>query len=149
MTVDEYWQKYLKESGKKATLKYNGEYQLGENSETIIQNTALVLAGRKTLNCSSVYSFDIDMIPLPKPHDYYVVTDVNDNPVCIVQNKNISVMAFKDVTWDIAQKEGEYSNIEQWRQAHIEFFEDEAALMGYEFSEDMPLLFEEFEVVYS
>ena len=58
-------------------------------------------------------------------------------------------MAFKDVTWDIAQKEGEYSNIEQWRQEHIEFFEDEAALMGYEFSEDMPLLFEEFEVVYS
>jgi len=57
-------------------------------------------------------------------------------------------MAFKDVTWEYARKEGEDQNIEQWRENHIEFFKDEADLMGYDFSEDMPVVFEEFEVVY-
>ena len=38
--------------------------------------------------------------------------------------------------------------MEQWRQSHIEYFEEEADIIGYNFSESMPIVFEEFEVVY-
>ena len=47
MTVDEFWQKFLKDSNKRPDLKYNGEFQFGEETETICELTALVLAGKK------------------------------------------------------------------------------------------------------
>ena len=37
--------------------------------------------------------------------------------------------------------------LESWRKNHEKFFKEEGRLLGYEFSEDMPVIFEEFEVV--
>ena len=148
MTVDEFWQKFLKDSNKRPDLKYNGEFQFGEETETICELTALVLAGKKTAVCSSLYSFGIDMMRRPEKNDYYVITDSGDNPVCVIRNTNVTVLSFNNVTWDMAVKEGNCNSIEEWRENHIEAFKDEADIMGYDFSEDMPIVFEEFEVIY-
>ncbi|MGO1528704.1 MAG: ASCH domain-containing protein, partial [Senegalia sp. (in: firmicutes)] len=43
--------------------------------------------------------------------------------------------------------EGDKS-LEYWRKAHINFFSRELEKYDIEFSEDMPVVFEEFEVVY-
>ena len=56
--------------------------------------------------------------------------------------------AFKDVTWQIAEKDGESSSIEEWRENYREYLEEEADIVGFEFSEDTPVVIEEFEVVY-
>ncbi|MBP5403140.1 MAG: ASCH domain-containing protein [Treponema sp.] len=148
MTTDEYWQKFLKEKNKKPDLKYNGEFQFGMGDDEDSGLLGLVISGRKTAVTSSLYSFDIDMERVPKKGDYYIITDNSGNPVCIIHEVNVQVTAFKDVTWEYAQKEGEDENISQWRNSHIDFFMDEGDIMGYEFSEDMPVVLEEFEVVY-
>lgn len=148
MTVDSFWQLFLKETGKRADLKYGGEIQLGEDSEKNAELTALVLAGKKTASCSSLYSFDIDMIPLPKKNSYYILTDFCGNPVCVIRDTNVSVLSFDDVTWELASREEENTSIEDWRESRADFFEEEAAVMGYTFSKSMPVVFEEFEVVY-
>ncbi|MGN0740997.1 MAG: ASCH domain-containing protein [Treponema sp.] len=148
MTVDEFWQKFLKDSNKRPDLKYNGEFQLGEGTENICELTALVLAGKKTAACSSLYSFDIDMMRRPEKNDYYIITDAGDNPVCVIRNTNVTVLSLNNVTWEMAVKEGDCNSIEEWRENHIEFFREEADIMGYDFSEDMPVVFEEFEVIY-
>ena len=56
-------------------------------------------------------------------------------------------MPYKDITFEIAVLEGEDDSLESWRKNHEKFFKEEGRLLGYEFSEDMPVIFEEFEVV--
>ena len=52
------------------------------------------------------------------------------------------------VTYDICKREGEDECIETWRDGHRRFFEKESKELGYEFSEDLLVIFEDFEVVY-
>lgn len=44
--------------------------------------------------------------------------------------------------------EGEDDTLESWRAGHIRFFKEEGNELGYEFSNDMPVVFEDFEIVY-
>ena len=45
-------------------------------------------------------------------------------------------------------QEGEDDSLESWREGHIRFFRNEGKELGYEFKEDMLVVFEDFEVVY-
>jgi len=108
----------------------------------------LVLIGQKKATASSYYAFDKQGLSLPKTGDYSIVTDFANNPKCVIQTKNVRLIAFKDMTFEICKLEGEDDSLESWREGHIRFFSHEALDLGYEFSEDMPVIFEEFDVVY-
>jgi uncharacterized protein YhfF len=108
----------------------------------------LVLIGQKKATASSYYAFDKQGLSLPKVGDYSIVTDFANHPKCVIQTKNIRMILFKDMTYDICKLEGEDDSLESWREGHIRFFSHEAITLGYVFSEDMPVVFEEFEVVY-
>ena len=43
--------------------------------------------------------------------------------------------------------QGEDESIESWKQTHEKFFREEGHELGYRFSEDMDIVFEEFEVI--
>ena len=57
-------------------------------------------------------------------------------------------MPFKDMTFDICALEGEDENLESWQKGHRAFFEAEGEKLGFSFSEDALIVFEEFEVVF-
>lgn len=52
------------------------------------------------------------------------------------------------MTYEICKREGEDDNLASWKTGHLKFFTEDCRRMGCEFSPDMPLLFEDFEVVY-
>lgn len=52
------------------------------------------------------------------------------------------------MTYDICKREGEDDSLESWRAGHIKYFTQEGKQVGYDFREDMPVVFEDFEVVY-
>ena len=108
----------------------------------------LVLIGQKRATCSSMRSFEIDGEALPKPGDLSVVTDWDGNPRCVIETTQITIMKFSDMTYDICQREGEDECLETWRDGHARFFTAEGKETGYEFSEDMEIVFEDFKVVY-
>lgn len=56
---------------------------------------------------------------------------------------------FKDITYDICKREGEDDDLESWRNGHISFFSNEGRKLGYTFTEDMPVIFEDFKMVFS
>ncbi len=148
MNANDFWIKFKKEKNYPDTLKYHGELQFGYDEITTNQLNSLVLCGIKKATCSSLESFELNMLSIPKAGYYFVLTDFQDNAVCIIKDVNVNIMAFKQMYWELAQKEGEDSNMEQWRERHIESFEDEAIELGYEFNEDTLIVFEEFEVIY-
>ena len=59
----------------------------------------------------------------------------------------VRVMRYGDITFDIAKLEGEDDSLESWRRNHERFFREEGKELGYTFSEDLDVVFEEFEVI--
>lgn len=119
-------------------------FELTENACNYLLD--LVLKGiKKATSCSyDGYEEDEEM---PKVGDMSVITDWDDNPRCVIRTTNIRIIPFKDITYDIAKLEGEDENLELWRKTHEKFFKAEGEELGYTFSDDMKVLFEEFEVV--
>jgi len=52
------------------------------------------------------------------------------------------------MTYAICKREGEHETLEAWQSDHIIFFNAEGAEIGYEFSWEMTILFEDFAVIY-
>ena len=57
-------------------------------------------------------------------------------------------MTFKEMTFEIAKLEGEDECLDTWIKNLVAFFKEEGEEKGYSFTYDMPIFFEEFELVY-
>jgi uncharacterized protein YhfF len=87
---------------------------------------------------------------LPETGEYNIILDAGDEAVCITRTTKVDVGRFSQVTADHAHREGEGDrSLSHWRDVHRKFFTQELEAEGLEFSEDMKLVCEEFEVVYS
>lgn len=107
----------------------------------------LVLKGQKKATASSVIGYQIEGGEIPKEGNLSVITDWDGNPKCVIKTTRVRIIPYKDITHDIAKLEGEDDNLESWRKNHEKFFTEEGNELGYQFSEDMEVIFEEFEVI--
>ena len=105
---------------------------------------ALVMAGKKTATCWTYALHEQGNEPMQEAGDFYVVLDSKDEPLCIVRVTSVEVIPFKEVTPEFAAAEGEGDlSYEYWYEAHKWFFQEQ----GLEFSEDMRVVCERFELV--
>lgn len=127
-----------------------GEYEawaFGDDADTLAQ---LVKDGIKTATCSAYCFYEMENEVLPAEGGYNIVLDSRNNAVCITQTTKVYVIPFSQVTSDHAYREGEGDrSLSYWRGVHRKFFTEELEAEGLEFSEDIPLVCEEFRVVYS
>ena len=107
----------------------------------------LVLEGKKRATSSSVYTFKAEGQDIPKEGDLSVITDWDGDPKCVIRTAKVHAIPYRDITFDLARLEGEDDSLESWRKSHEKFFTAEGQELGYQFSEDMDVIFEEFEVV--
>ena len=108
-----------------------------------------ILSGKKTAFFSALSSFLIDSEPLPLSGELYMVFDRSNNPVCIIEIDSVEIVPFCEVTWEMAQKEGEDSSLNEWKEKQKENLEDEGNILGFSFSEDLKLVYQTFRVVYT
>ncbi len=107
----------------------------------------LVLEGKKRATSSSLRGYQVENEPLPKVGDMSVITDWDGNDGCVIRTTSVEIYRFGDMTFDIVKEEGEDECLETWREKHIRFFTEEGKEVGYTFDEDMPVVFERFEIV--
>ena len=107
----------------------------------------LVLKGQKKATASSVLGYQIEGEEIPKEGNLSVITDWDGNPRCVIKTTRVRIIPYKDITFDIAKLEGEDDTPESWRKNHEKFFTEEGKDLGYKFSEEMEVIFEEFEVI--
>ena len=98
----------------------------------------LVLDGKK-MATTSLFEFD----SLSTVGDVSILTDSNNNDMCILKTKKVIVTEFKNITWDIAKLEGENKSLEEWRKVHKDFF----SKIDSSFNDDTEVIFEIFEVI--
>ena len=146
--LDEYWNKFVSEKNLPADTKCAGDLFFEAKGFVGDELTALVASGQKTAFFSSYATFAIDQEPLPVSGELYIVVDRAHEPVCVIELESVNVLPFNEVTWEMAKKEGEDESLEAWREKHQEYLEDEGAVLGFEFTPDIKLVFQSFRMIY-
>lgn len=147
MTAEEMWNKF---SALTPDAKEYTAWAFGGGSKEVSDSLArLVLDGTKTATASAYPLYEYDKEPLPETGQYSVILNSRDQAMCIIRTTRVSVAPFSSVTAEHAYKEGEFDrSLAEWRKCHKAVFTADLEEAGLEFFEDMPVVCEEFEVVY-
>ena len=150
MTAFEFWNQYLKDTNQKAeNAVYNGELCFEDSSWAGQGQLSLVLGGKKTAIFTPFPSFDINRESVPAGGEVYIVEDTEEEPCAVIRVKDVKVLPFNEIDWELAKQDGENNSLEEWQDKEREFFEDEADLCGFDFTEDMLVVCEIFELIYT
>lgn len=147
--ISAFWDKFLKETKRNATEKYFECFYFDNTEESANYLLSLVLNGKKKATASSALSFECSNSPLPKVGDLSIVTDWGGKPHCVIKTTNVTILPFQDITFDICKREGEDDSLKSWQEGHVNFFMEDGKSEGYKFTWDMPVVFEDFEVIYT
>lgn len=128
-------------------LEQMDRWHFADTEQTANQLLKLVLAGKKTATSSSLRGYEKDNAPLPQAGDSSIITFWDGTPGCVVKTTRVRVIPYNEMTYDIVRLEGEDDTLESWQKTHAAFWRAEGQRCGYAFSEDMPVVFEEFEVL--
>lgn len=146
--VDIFWKTFLQETCRPENTKYLEVFHFELTKKPANELLRLVLIGQKKATASSLWSYELEGESIPKVGDLSIVTDWEGVPRCVIKTTVVNILPFSDITYDICKREGEDDTLESWRNGHIRFFKEEGKELGYEFRSDMPVVFEDFEVVY-
>jgi len=149
MTIEEFWQEFLHTTGKDPQTRYLESFHFDLNEKSANELLELVLIGKKRATASSMLAYEKENCRAPRVGDLSIVTDWDNNPRCVIETTAVTIYKFKEITFDICKREGEDECLETWQKGHAHYFTLDGKELGYEFSEDMPVLFEDFKVVYS
>lgn len=143
MTAKEMWAAFTQAQPTDAEYE---AWAFGDDADTLAR---LVLEGAKTATASAYPLYALEGEDLPKVGDHSVVLDAKENAVCVIRSTRVYVTPYHLITADHARKEGEGDrSLGCWRKVHEAFFREEMSQAGLTFTEDMPVVCEEFEVLY-
>lgn len=125
-------------------IKYKDAFQFGASADWLAD---LVVKGKKTATTSGYVFYELEKEALPQAGEYYIVLNVTDAPVAIIQIESVEVMPMNDVSEEFALAEGE-GDYQFWWDAHEKFFSDLLKEYDKEFSPDMLVVCERFKKVY-
>ena len=150
-SIEKMWNDYLKsigESIEETEKKYTyWHFEVTEESANKLAN--LVLNGVKKATAASLWVEKHDQGEIPKVGDYSIITDWDGVAKCIIQTTRLDVVPYNQVTEDFAKIEGEGDrSLEYWREVHEIYYTKECSRIGRKFTQDMPVICEEFEIVY-
>lgn len=144
MTHQEMWAAY--QAANPAAGKDYEAWAYGDAPDTLAE---LTRTGVKTATASAGPLYGLEGEPLPAPGQYSVILDSREQAVCVVRTTNVYTVPFDEVSEEQAFREGEGDrSLDYWRRVHEDFFRKELAGAGLEFSPEMPVVCEEFEVVF-
>ena len=145
---DEFWNRFIQNTGRSPEDRCAGDLNFEAKGFVGDELVTLVLSGKKTAFFTSWATYSIDQEPLPVSGELYLVLDRTNKARCVIETEEVRIVPFNEVTWDMAQKEGEDENLGAWKEKKQEYLEDEGAILGFEFTPDMKLVYQEFKLVY-
>jgi uncharacterized protein YhfF len=110
--------------------------------------TELAIKRVKRATAHMVMDFEINNVTRRKQGDYWMILWEDLSPAVIVELIKVEERDFKDVDAEFAAREGEGDgSLEFWKQCHEEYFKLQLSDWGREWSEDIRVVLESFEVV--
>ncbi len=150
--VRDYWRSYLdslRSDPPSPDLEYSA-WAFGNTPEMADNLGDLVKREVKIATASLAWAYEADGDPHPEVGDISIILDGAGNPMCIIETTAIEVMAFNTVGEKHAYEEGEGDrSLDYWREVHWAFFTEECHSIGRQPARDMPVVCEQFRLIYS
>jgi ribonuclease BN (tRNA processing enzyme)/uncharacterized protein YhfF len=121
----------------------------GDSPQLADELIAFVVDGPKRATAGLVASYAADGEPLPRAGSHWVACDGSGKPRAVLRSTELRVGPLSSVDAQFAWDEGEYDRtLETWLDGHRRYFRRECERIGIEFSDDLEVCFERFEVVW-
>lgn len=147
MTKKEMWAAYILENPSCRDENYEAWCYGGEMPDLLAELTVL---GTKTATASAYPFYEYEKCELPKVEKYNIILDTKGSAVCITKTIHVTIVPFMEVSVEHAYKEGEGNrSLQYWRDIHAKVFTEELSKINENFSEDMLVVCEEFQVVFT
>ncbi len=146
--LGEFWQGFLEEKGLDDDTECSEVFRFGRSEDESQRLLKLVLRGKKRASTSSYLAYEAEGDALPEKGSYSIITDWDGIPRCVIRVTKVKVIPFCEITQEQALREGEDKLLEEWQERHREFFKMHGSMIGYGFTEDMPVVYEEFHLEY-
>ena len=150
MNAAEIWEEFCRKKNLDPGTPYEA-WSFGNDARTADELAELVVKGLKfgTASLYDDYVYENALDELPKPEEYSVILDGNDEAVCVIRDYDVCIRPFKEVPPSHAYAEGEGDrSLEYWRKVHRDFFEKCSEESGIPFNEDSLVVCELFSVEY-
>ncbi len=149
-SVIKLWQSYLKENKLADNTTRPPHYYFCNNKKDADECAELVVQGHKRATAGCLWDYERLNEALPKVGDQFIITNWEGIAKGLVETTKVETIPFNQITEEHAYMEGEGDkSLAYWRKVHIEFFEKEFENTNLKVSEDMPIVFETFKVIYS
>jgi uncharacterized protein YhfF len=149
--TDRYWQQYLTSLSGEADppARYVESFSFGFTPGDASAVAGLVRDGTKTATGSLRWSYEADGKRIPRIGDSWIVSDGDDDPVCIIRTTGVSILPFDEVPEAYAHEGGEGDRtLATWRPLYWRYVLSECRRIGREPHSKVPLVMERFTVVY-
>ena len=124
--------------------------RFGDSAELADELLDLVLHGPKRATAGSVAVFELEGTPLPAVDDWWIAADATGRPRAALRTTEVRVAPLSSVDDAFAWDEGEGDRSRaMWLADHEAFFRRQLPTFGLTFDDDMPTVFERFELVYA
>jgi len=148
-SIRAFWKEFQASVGYDASDRFYEAFHFDDNERDANDLANLVLSGVKRATAGLLWSYDAENKPPPEPGVLSVVTDWYSKPLCVMETTDVTIVPFAEVTEQFAATEGEGDKtLAYWRKMHWLYFGRECKRIGKEPSQSMPIVCEEFRVIY-
>ena len=145
--VQRYWDGFVKINNKYAGKSYS-VWSFGSGGYQANSLIGLVRQGCKTATSSALEMYDAGE-KFPEKGFISLITYGNGIPGCIVETAKVTIKGFDEIRERDARLEGEGDlSLKHWQEVHRYFFSQEYRGKGKTFHEQIPVVFEEFSILY-
>ncbi|WP_332748965.1 ASCH domain-containing protein [Hydrogenophaga sp.] len=149
LAIAHFWSAFVGSQSSDPSHRFYEAFHFDDNASDADELAQLVLAGRKRATAGLALVFESTGKSIPQLGDLSVVTLFSGQPVCVIETRQVNIVPFSQVDADFAATEGEGDgSLAHWQRVHAAFFGRECVRLGCEFSANMPVVCEQFEVVY-
>ncbi len=150
-SVYEMWNNFIEVNPKYQNTEMPEAWYFHNNMEDANRLAALVVNGKKKAGSGLYAWYEHANADLPKIGTKHIITDFNGRAQAIIEIKTVDTIPFNQISEEYAEMDMG-TNIEplkKWKKAHWEFFTSTLEENGQKPSEDMLVVCERFETIWT
>ena len=147
-SVEHYWRGLIRGNELAAGATFADVFQFGDTAEMADRLLSLVVDGPKRATASCRFDYARDGSDLPSVGDLAVVCDGRGRPCAVIRTTEVRVGPLSSVDDLFAWDEGEGDRTrDDWLRMHSRYFERTLGSVWLDHGDDLPVVFERFDVV--
>ena len=148
-SVQPFWDKFQASIAYDASPLFYEAFHFDDNEPTQTPSVLSFCPARNAPTAGLLWTNELTNKPLPTIGALSVVTDWQGTPLCVIESTHVEIVPFDSVSDSFAAIEGEGDKtLRYWREAHWRYFSRECQRIGREPNLHMPVVCEQFKVVY-